>query len=98
MKQWFSYDPEGFGFDLYETAEEAKAQAHKAFEGERDAAHDSGWSESVSYICWGRIMERAQETERRKGEPEEEFDEYIVYKMVAPDTVEKALRQWEYTT
>jgi hypothetical protein len=64
---------------FHNTEEEAKAQANKVLgDTERDA-YDGGWDEEVGRICWGRVVERAQQVEIRKGEPDEEFDEYIVY-------------------
>ncbi len=79
MDKWFTYDPEGSGFEFHDTEEKAKACADKALGEARGAAYDGGWEENVTNICWGRASERAQETERRKGEPDEEFDEYITY-------------------
>ena len=77
--KWFSYDPEGWGLEFHKTKERAKARADKAISEAEGAAYDGGWEENVTDICWGQVSERAQETERRKGEPHEEFDEYIVY-------------------
>ncbi len=86
MKQWFSYDPEGNGFEFHDTAEKAKARADGALGEAEGAAYDGGWEENVTDICWGQVSERVRETERRKGEPDEEFDEYIVYGMRATQT------------
>ena len=58
MALYFSYDPEGDGFTIHRTAEEAKRHAEADLDATRDYACE-GWSDSVEHICWGEIKERA---------------------------------------
>ena len=58
MSKYFSYDPEGDGFTLHNTAEEAKNAAEADLSCHRDMASE-GWSDSVSFVCWGEVKQRA---------------------------------------
>ena len=79
MNLWFVYDPDDTGFQFFETELEAKEEFGKAFGFEQEHAYNDGWGEGVFDLCWGQVTQRIQETERRKGESGEQFDEYIVY-------------------
>ena len=81
MKMWFSNDPSGDGIVFHETEAEARASAEKALDAERDCAPDDGWSESVEYICWGKVMGHVAETERRPSEVSK-FDDYVDYALI----------------
>ncbi len=59
MALYFSYDPEGDGFTIHNTAEEAKKASEADLDCTRDYASDDGWSDSVCHICWGEIKEVA---------------------------------------
>ncbi|XKM12703.1 hypothetical protein RCS94_06650 [Orbaceae bacterium ac157xtp] len=53
--KYFSYDPDDWGFELHETAEQAKARANKSI----PDYLDDGWDDSVEQVCWGEIKEIA---------------------------------------
>ena len=55
--KYFSYDPEGDGFTLHKTAEEAKEAADDALACYREYACE-GWDDSVHQVCWGEIKQR----------------------------------------
>jgi hypothetical protein len=76
---FFSYDHED-GIEFHDTAEQAKARAEAALDGDRDYA-DDGWNEEVIWICWGEVKQRVCETSRRKVEPEEgkDYEEEVDY-------------------
>ena len=76
---FFSYDHED-GIEFHDTAEQAKARAESALDGDRDYA-DDGWTEEVIWICWGEVKQRVCETSRRKVEPEEgkDYEEEVDY-------------------
>jgi hypothetical protein len=76
---FFSYDPNGSGFRFHETEEEAKKEANDAFEYENGCAHDDGWSDEATDICWGKVLERVQIIEesrqkKRKGNFDETYN------------------------
>lgn len=54
--KYFSYDPEGDGFTLHNTAEEAKKHAEDDLSCHRDNASE-GWSDSVEHVCWGEVKQ-----------------------------------------
>ena len=56
--KYFSYDPEGNGFEFHNTPEEAKLAAENSLASSRDFAIDYGWDDSVTLILWGEIKER----------------------------------------
>ena len=56
--KYFSYDPEGDGFTLHKTAEEARIAAEVDLSCHRDNAHE-GWSDSVHLVCWGELKQIA---------------------------------------
>ena len=62
-KKYFSYYPEG-GFELHNSAEEAKKSAEDALDTEREYACE-GWSEYVDKICWGEVRQHVAETMSR---------------------------------
>ena len=57
-KRFFSYDYDGDGFQGWNTAKEAKADAEKALEAYRDEAGSEGWPEDIeTLVLWGEIKE-----------------------------------------
>lgn len=59
MKRYFSWDFDGDGFQFWETAEEAKADAEAALQLYRDDASTDGWPEDIeTLVLWGEIKER----------------------------------------
>lgn len=59
--KYFSYDPNDIGFELHETAEQAKARASECI---RDYL-DDGWDDAVEEVCWGEVKEIATKTNIR---------------------------------
>lgn len=64
-KQFFSYDPSGFGIQFHDNEEDAKSACEKAFDEERDNSPE-GWGDDVTDICWGVVHEKVNETTRRE--------------------------------
>ena len=56
--KFFSYDPEGDGFTLHATAEEAQAAADNDISCHREFACE-GWSDSIQHVCWGELKQKA---------------------------------------
>jgi hypothetical protein len=56
--KYFSYDPEGDGFTLHNTADEARKAAELDLSCHRDDATE-GWSDSVESVCWGELRQLA---------------------------------------
>lgn len=56
MALYFSYDPEGDGFTIHKTAEEAKLASENDLARYRDFACE-GWDETVNQVCCGEIKE-----------------------------------------
>lgn len=54
MSLYFSYDPEGDGFSIHKTAEEARLASENDLSCYREFACE-GWSEAVTQVCWGEI-------------------------------------------
>jgi hypothetical protein len=79
--EYFSYDPNGDGFSLHKTAEDAKKAAETALNEEAINAGDDGWSDEVTQICWGEIKEVAVESNRRPSD-NKHFSEYVDYNLV----------------
>lgn len=52
---FYSYDPDGTGFEEHDTAEEAQAAAEEALQNCADEASD-GWPAGTSSIHWGRLL------------------------------------------
>lgn len=58
---WFCYDGNGHGFQLFESAEFAKAAAEKALSEERsNARNEHGWPPEGVDICWGQVVGQAR--------------------------------------
>lgn len=58
---WFAYDPED-GLETFDTPEKAREAATRAMDVASDrAADETGWSDDVDRICWGRILEVSTE-------------------------------------
>ena len=82
-KRWFCNDPLGDGFSLFDTAEEAKDQAEKAFEECQDAASSDGWFEETDGICWGEVRGQVVLTSSRP-DPDGNWDAIEEYELVDP--------------
>jgi len=60
MSRFFAYSRDGFTF--HATAAEAKAEAERMLDIERDfATRESEWSEDATEIMWGEIRGRVEE-------------------------------------
>lgn len=73
IMRYFSYDPNGNGFELHKTGEEAKKVADDALGYERGEASE-GWDDNVDQICWGELKQRVVMTESR---PRTDEDVYV---------------------
>jgi hypothetical protein len=69
--KYFSYYPEE-GFELHETADEAKKAAEDALDFERGEAAE-GWSDYIDQICWGELKQIIIETLNRPRTDEDTF-------------------------
>ena len=63
--KYFAYDQE-VGFDLYDTASEAKKAAQESVDEYRSEAAE-GWNEAVENVCWGVVLEKTREVEIHDG-------------------------------
>lgn len=79
-KMFFSWDPNGDGFETHFTEEEAKAAAQSALDAEADQASE-GWSENVEEICWGKLHGSVFETSRGPAPEGSGFDELVTYEI-----------------
>jgi hypothetical protein len=95
IPRFFSYDPNGSGLTVHETAEAAKQEATEAFDGERDQAID-GWSDEVTQICWGELRGAVEETSREET-PGGDFDYRVEYALVDVPPPESAARLVDVT-
>lgn len=59
--KFFAYDDET-GFDLFDTAEEAKKAAQESIDEYRHAAGE-GWPEEVENVCWGVVLGTTSQVE-----------------------------------
>jgi hypothetical protein len=66
--KFFAYD-DNVGFELYDTAGEAKKSAQESLV-ELRAEADVGWDEAVEIICWGVVLGTTREIEL----PQEGYD------------------------
>ena len=48
------------GFNTFATEEEAKGEAQRMLDDERDEAVSSGWNEDATRIYWGEIKQKAE--------------------------------------
>jgi hypothetical protein len=79
---FFVYDPDGF-VEFFDTANAAREYAEKIL-GQCEAQAPDGWPDNVEQICWGAVLGRIVETERRPVEPGdacEGCDEYVSYEL-----------------
>lgn len=74
--KYFSYDPEGDGFTLHNTAEEAKQAAENDLACHREWSCE-GWSDSVSDVCWGEIKQMAKKVREMTKEEAEHVGIYV---------------------
>lgn len=63
--KYFAYDQE-VGFDLYDTANEAKKAAQESIDEYRSEAAE-GWNEAVENVCWGVVLGKTREIEVHDG-------------------------------
>lgn len=91
VRMFFSYDPEGDGFTVHETAEDAKKAACDSLDWSRDDAADGGWLDEPTGICWGEVMGRVVETSRKSAcdylqcelgcTEDHEYNNYVEYEL-----------------
>lgn len=74
--KYFSYDPEGDGFTLHKTAEEAKKAAEDDISCYRDMAHE-GWDDSIHQVCWGELKQVASKVREMNKEEAEHAGIYF---------------------
>ena len=74
--QWYSYDPEN-GFKHHDTAEAARKAAMATIE----LCLDEHWAENTDQVEWGRVYERATETNVRP-DPSGNCDYHCDYELV----------------
>lgn len=60
--KYFSYDPNGGYFELWDTEQKAKEAAERALQAEREEAVSYEWSDEVGSICWGELKQYIEET------------------------------------
>ncbi|MDA8487454.1 hypothetical protein [Kluyvera sp. Awk 3] len=72
---YFAYDTDG-GFTNHDTAERAQTEAQNAIEYFRESAGD-GWSDEVDSVCWGVIMQQAEQTDVRPRTEEDKCESHI---------------------
>lgn len=68
--KYFSYSAEE-GFELHETAEEAKKSAEDMLGFDRAEARSDGWGDYVDDTCWGEVRQQVVETMRRPATDED---------------------------
>ncbi len=73
-KRFFYYDPDGNGFTLCDTLEEAKTAVVKILDSCRSDASSDGWSDCMDEICYGEIKGGVVETLRITKEEYDEVD------------------------
>ena len=71
MKKWFTYDPEGDGYQEHPTEEAAISSAEKSI---REYL-DDGWAEDVEFVTVGKVTHRATQCDYTKRPPDSEIDE-----------------------
>lgn len=74
--KYFSYDPEGDGFTLHATAEEAQKHAENDLACHREFSCE-GWCDSVQQVCWGEIKQRTVMVREMKKEEAEHAGIYF---------------------
>jgi hypothetical protein len=57
--RWFSYDPEGYGIEFWDTARKARDRANEILDTERYLSSE-GWSDTITQVCWGKVAEVAR--------------------------------------
>lgn len=72
---YFAYDTDG-GFTNHDTAERAQKEAQDAIEYFRETACD-GWSDEVDSVCWGAIIQQAEQTDLRQRTEEDKCEPHI---------------------
>ena len=70
--KYFAFSPDT-GFELYETAEKAKAAAQESIDQYAADAVD-GWSEEVESVYWGEIKQESVMMNQRPSEPGSDVD------------------------
>ena len=76
--RFFAMDADG-NMERFDTADAAKAWAQTALEYEQDRAGD-GWSEDVTWICWGEIKQQVVMT-KSTPTPGGQFDSIDEYEL-----------------
>lgn len=67
---YFSYDPKGDRFCFHATADKARQHAESGIRGYLN----DRWAEEVTQVCWGRVVESAQECDRQEKPSGTELD------------------------
>lgn len=80
MDKWFSYDPDGDGFETHKTEQEAKESAEIAISWYRENSSE-GWDENVEGVCYGRIHQAVQMVDKRPLPESSEFDYTCNYRL-----------------
>lgn len=76
--KWYSYWHEDRnGYELHDTAEEAKAAAEDSIDDYRDESWGSEWSDEVEYVEWGLMVPY----ERAKAVPDEDNQDCYDYEL-----------------
>ncbi len=75
-EEFFSYFPEDNDFATHDTLKEAKESAQASLEWYQEDACDDGWNESVTQVCYGKVMASPIPTESyiRADYTDEEWD------------------------
>ena len=78
---YFVYDPNGDGFIIFDTEDEAREYADEVLDIERDNAIGDEWSSDVEGLCWGKIAEQLVSFNVEPDEDDEDIaDVYIDYR------------------
>jgi len=72
MKNYFLYDPEGDGFELFSSEEDRDKKAAECVE---LYLTDHGWEGYVDDVCVGIVTSAATQVDVRKRPPDEDLDE-----------------------
>ena len=80
MKKWFAYDGESGCMDFFDSKEEARELADLFLYEDSDHGKE-GWRDRVEKICWGRVVQSAQETKPKTAEQHHNLDQIVDYEL-----------------
>lgn len=89
MSKYFSYDPTGDGFNIFTTAEEAKASIQEAL---NLILSDDYEEDEIEFMCWGEI--KGKVVMKNKREPTEEEKTAFRWDFVADVVLEDIAVEW----